>query len=79
MNDVTLIAADKWLTELGIRTVAQQTSLLVNRDDIISLGYIPTAEGSAYDMFLNELRSGVNSKRLYWADKDNQWLHLKCF
>ena len=79
MNDLTLIAADKWLTELGVRTVPKQTCLWVNRDDIINLGFVPTSEGSAYDMFLNEIRSGVNSKRLYWGGKDDSWLYLSCF
>jgi len=79
MNDVTLIAAQKWLTEIGVRTEARHTTLWVNRDDIVNLGFLPGPEGSAYDLFLNELRSGVNSKRLYWANKDNSWLHLQCF
>ena len=73
MNDATLIAAQKWLTELGIRTEPKLTALLVNREDVTKLGLGVSSE------FLTELRNGVNSKRLYWADKDNQWLHLKCF
>lgn len=80
MNDLTLIAAQKWLTELGVNTeVAGPACLKVSRDDIVNLGFLPGPEGSAYDLFLNELRSGVNSKRLYWANKDNSWLHLQCF
>jgi len=79
MNDATLISANKWLIELGVRTEVKQTCIWVNRDDIINLGFLPTPEGSAYDTFLKEIRDGVNSKRLYWGGKDDSWMYLSCF
>lgn len=80
MNDQLLIDAEKWLKELGIRTEAKPTNELhVNRDDIIDLGFQPSPGKTAYENFLEELRAGVNSKRLYWAGQNNQWMFLKAF
>jgi hypothetical protein len=78
MNDKLLIEAEKWLAELGVRTKACPTCLMVNRDDIVNLGFLPTPEGSAYELFLGELRNAI-SKRLYWANKDDEWFYLQAF
>lgn len=80
MNDKLLIDAEKWLAEIGVRTEAKPNNeLFVNRDDIINLGFQPTEGKSAYDNFLSELRDGVNSKRLYWAGQNPEWMCLKAF
>ena len=74
--------ANKWLTELGIRTevkenfpVSGQTCIAVNRDDVDSLCGI----GVVYEEFLNELRSALNTNKFTWVQKDLTWLYLDTF
>ncbi len=71
MNEA-LNAAEKWLTELGIRTIARPTCLMVNRDDVDKLWGI----GVVYDTVLNDIREGVGNKRLCFYQKDREWLYM---
>jgi hypothetical protein len=75
MNNILLDQSKKWLTELGIRTIEQQTCLLVNRDDIDNLCGI----GVVYQSFLEELKTALNTKKLFWSYKDDTWLYLSSF
>lgn len=72
--NMLLERANKWLSELGIRTEAETDgdSLKVSRDDIDSLCGI----GVVYEAFLNELREALTTKKLIWTKKDNNWLWL---
>jgi hypothetical protein len=75
MNEL-LILADKWLTELGIKTQVSSTKLLmINRDDVDAL-YTPVA---IYDEFLKEIRAGVGTNKFYFESKDREWLYLNTF
>jgi hypothetical protein len=78
MNDL-LIKAEKWLTELGIRTTDRQTVLGVNRDDMASLGATGEIPETTYDNILRELRSAIGSNKFFWGGKDDDWLFLETF
>lgn len=67
--------AEKWLTELGIRTQARPTCLMVNRDDVDALCGI----GIVYDGFLKEVRDALGTNKYYWSSKDREWLYLDCW
>ena len=73
--NVALDKAAKWLGELGIRTETTQSALKVNRDDVDAFFGI----GVIYEEFLNELRTALDSKKLYWESKDREWLYLNSF
>ena len=74
--NASLEKAQKWLTELGIRTeVSAANTLAVNRDDIDNLCGI----GVVYEEFLNELRSALGSNKFTWVGKDLSWLYLDTF
>jgi len=70
---MALERAQKWFTELEVRTEARQNCLLVNRDDIDKLFGI----GVIYDTVLVELKTGLNYSRYYWTKKDREWLYLE--
>ena len=75
MNDIFLQRAEKWLSELGIKTIACPTCLMVSRDDIENLCGI----GVIYQAFLDEMKTALDAKRLYWSHKDDNWLYLSSF
>ena len=74
MNDLVLQKAEKWFAELGIKTWARPTCLLVSQKGVAEFG---TAEE-----ILKELRQSINSKRLCWGVSgitDDEWLWLQTF
>jgi hypothetical protein len=68
MNNMLLLRAEKWLGELGIRTERADTVLKVNRDD-----------AEAFMPLIDELKIGLNSPRLFWSGKDDNWLYLESY
>jgi hypothetical protein len=73
MNNMALERAQKWFSELEIRTQEQGNRLLVNRDDVDSLFGI----GTIYETVLTELKNGLGYTRYCWAGKDREWLFLE--
>ena len=72
MNNIQLQKAEKWFSELSVRTMTRPTCLMVNRDDIDKLFGI----GIIYDEVLKELKEGVGYNRFCWINKDMEWLYL---
>jgi len=72
MNNLLLIKAEKWLSELGIKTIACPTCLMVSRDGIENLYGI----GVSYQAFLDEVKIGIESNRIHWTHKDDNWLYM---
>lgn len=70
--NTTLSAASIWLNELGIKNQLFPNCLKVDRTDIENLGESP-------DVLLGEMRKGVNHNKLFWANKDDNWLFLESF
>lgn len=66
-----LNAAEKWFSEIGIATIARPTCLMVNRNDL-------TEFGTSGEM-LAELRSGINSTKVYWSTQDDDYFYLESF
>jgi hypothetical protein len=77
MNNMLLLRAEKWLNELGIKTEQSQTMLKVNRTDMVSL--LPGTWESQYDEILGEMKKALNSPRLFWGMKDDEWLYLESY
>ena len=77
MNAILLERAEKWLGELGIKTHRADSMLFVNRTDMVN-AIDGTAE-SQYGEILSELKKGLNSPRLFWAGKDDEWLWLESY
>jgi len=73
---MALERAQKWFSELDIRTIATPTCLKVNRNDLLILDSTQLPE-VAYDFMLKELKSALGYTRYYWADKDDEWLYLE--
>lgn len=72
MNNLLLINAQKWLTELGIRTNVTDDTVQVNRDDVVSFGMDS-------DSILSEMKSALNTKKIYWVSQDDDWYILSSF
>ena len=66
--------AEKWLNGFGIRTISHPNCLLVSRDEMDNLFVFPV---DTYDTFLDEIKTGIDSKRLHWTHKDDLWLYLE--
>jgi hypothetical protein len=77
MNAVLLERAEKWLGELGIKTQRVESMLRVNRTDMVSA--IDGTWESQYDEILGELKKALNSPRLFWNGKDDEWLYLESY
>ena len=73
MNNTTLIRAETWLNELGIKTKREQTFLKVSRDDIMNVISALDSE------ILSELKKALNTPRLCWGGKDDEWLFLESY
>ena len=73
MNNMALERAQKWFSELEVRTGELGNRLLVNRDDIDNLFGV----GVIYDTVLTELKNGLGYSRYCWAGKDREWLFLE--
>ena len=76
MNNMALERAQKWFSELDIRTEEKQNCLFVNRSDMLILDSTQLPE-VAYDFMLKELKSALGYTRYYWAGKDDEWLYLE--
>jgi hypothetical protein len=76
MNDL-LKQAQKWLSELNIRTEFSYSVLKVNRDDMVNISK-GTWE-SQYDEVLEALRKELNTNKIFWGGKDDDWLFLDCY
>jgi hypothetical protein len=66
--------ANKWLTEIGIRTsIRSNGSLMVSREDLSILG----DSGSV----LETLKEDLNTKKLFWNSNEETmgWLVLESF
>lgn len=78
MNNIVLDQAKKWLGELGIRTESPgRFAVWVNRDDMVNL--IGKGEAESYAEVLSNLKSELNSSKLFWSGKDDNWLYLESF
>jgi hypothetical protein len=78
MNNNNLIQAQKWLTELGIRTEPACDCLGVNRKDVLELVGGPTNEAPL--ILLIELKKAVSTKLFWGGVSDNpQWYYLESF
>lgn len=75
--NIIFTQAEKWLNELGIRTMSQPTFLMVSRDDMVSL--LDGVAESQYEEILQQLRKALNSNKLFWGGKDDNWLWLQSF
>jgi len=65
-----LVNAEKWLTELGIRTIARPTCLMVNRDDVHLLC------GDEANELLFQLREALGTNKYFWATHDDNHYYL---
>jgi hypothetical protein len=70
MNN-TLLKAEKWLTDLGIKTMQTGTAIGVSRDSIENWPTDP-------DSLLGELKKEFGP-RLCWGSKDDNWLYLESY
>lgn len=64
--------AAKWLNELGI-----ETRLFPNCLKVCLAGILVLEMGE--DILLGEIRSAVDSKKIFIANRDNEWLYLESF
>lgn len=76
-NNVLLLAAEKWLGELGIKTERANAALKVNRTDMVQS--TPGTWESQYAEILGELKKHLNSCRIFWGGKDDEWLWLETY
>jgi hypothetical protein len=74
VNNLLLQRAETWLSELGIKTFARPTCLLVSKESLKSLDI-------SDEDILKELRIALNSTRLYLrtGELDNEWFYLDSF
>lgn len=80
MNNNLLAAVQKWLTDLGIQTEAAQTFLKVNRADVANSGlFTGRDENETTGTFLCDLKSAVNSNKLYLEKGTPTHFHLNSF
>ena len=77
MNNNLLLLAQKWLTELGIRTFAEQTYLKISRDDVSDL-FDGDNENEKTANFIGELKKGVSPKLYLDKGTENDY-HLNSF
>lgn len=64
--------AEKWFTDLGIKTIARPFCLMVSKDDVVNL----VGLNQPYQTILAELRTALNSNKLTFYQEDKQWLYL---
>ena len=76
--NTSLNAAEKWLNEMGIKTIARPTCLMVNRNDMVNTIDGETPEIS-YGLMLKELRVALNTTKIFWGGKDDDYLYLESF
>ena len=79
MNNTNLNAAEKWLTEMGIQTIARSTYIMVNRTDMMNVGGSDgTDETLIHADVISALKRAVSTK-LFWNGKDDNYLYLDSF
>jgi hypothetical protein len=78
MNEL-LNKAEKWFAELGIQTHACATSLKVSRDGMCQFSRDSELPETTYDLVLMELQIALDSTRLRWGLKDDDWYWLHAF
>ena len=74
MNEL-LNKAEKWLNELGIKTIARPTCLMVSKDDVMNLCGV----NQPYHTILAELRSALGTNKYTFYQEDKEWLYLAAF
>jgi hypothetical protein len=72
-----LTQAGRWLNELGIGTEANEARLRVSRADTASL--VPGTVEEQKKELLGEMRSALETNKIYWDTQDENWLYLGCF
>jgi len=78
--NIILEKAKVWLNEMGVNTKPDSGPLLgVSRDDMVNLAASGTFEEDAYNEVLKGLREALDSKKLFWAMKDDDYLYLDSF
>lgn len=77
MNNNLLLAAQKWLTELGIRTFAEQTFLRINRADVLDL-FDGSDDNAKTANLIAELKKAISPK-LYFEKGSVKEYHLNSF
>lgn len=70
MNNV-LVKAMVWLTDLSVRTKAEQNRLAVNRSDLLN------NTGCTETEILAELKNVPGSGRIFWTDITDEWITLE--
>ena len=77
MNNNTLTEAQKWLTEMGIKTIDRHsTYLMVNRTDLLNIG--SGDETRIHADVLSALKTAVSNK-LFWGGREDDYLYLDSF
>jgi len=76
MNNLFLVRAEQWLTELGIHTQAASTCLMVNRLDVDN--FTASGQQANRDEIIGALRETISPK-LHWGYVNNEWLYLESF
>jgi hypothetical protein len=76
--NIDLGKAEVWLTELGIGTCARPACLCVSRKDIVTATSAVNEE-AAFTEILSELRTSLNTKKLFWGGRDVDWIYLESF
>lgn len=78
MNNNNLLAAEKWLNELGIETEIHRNNLGVNRNDVAKVLGGLDSENTV--TLIVELKKAVSTK-LFWGGvaHNNDWLFLESF
>ena len=74
MNEL-LNKAEKWLNELGIKTITRPTCLMVSKDDVMNLCGV----NQPYHTILAELRSALGTNKYTFYQEDKEWLYLDAF
>lgn len=79
MTDVSLIAAEKWLNELGVTTKHAATNIILVSRNSIALLELSDNQETSYGLLIKELRAGLKINQLYWGGGDEYNLWLQCF
>ncbi len=75
-----LTGAEKWLAEMGIATIECPTCLMVNRTDMMNVGGSDGSDETLiHDDVLSALKKSLNTTKIFWAGKDDNYLYLESF
>ena len=70
MNNNLLLKAEKFLGELGIRTMRGERSLLVHKDIL---------QFDDKQSILSQLNAECSTTKLFWGEETTDWLFLESF